>query len=220
MRRFVFALALALAACGPKATTTPTTTATTAQNENARSFDLTCAAFADVTSDSLVEMYGADNVAEQTLDGAEGEQYQATVVFPNDPARRIEVQWAGEAEDAHPSTVSARADHNSAWIGPHGLAIGQTIAEVQQKNGRPFTVYGFDWDYGGMISDWKGGALAEQGGCSVHGQFDQTAQNYSGAEGDREFASDSAAMRGAAPVLRMILIRLPEPRDTSGKSDD
>ncbi len=33
------------------------------------------------------------------------------------------------------------------------------LSKLQALNGRPIRFTGFDWDYGGAISDWNGGRL-------------------------------------------------------------
>ncbi len=195
MKRAVLAMAFTLAACGPVATTVTSTPP----------MEMSCAAFANATAESLTQRFGAANIADQTLDGPEGMKYQATVIFPNDPSRRIEVQWADLEHRTTPTFVSVNGEH-SQWIGPHGLALGQTLAEVEQRNGKPFAVYGFDWDYGGTVSNWKGGAFAPDNGCLTQAAFRATASNYDSAIGDQEFQSDGAAIRSAAPRLAQMSV--------------
>jgi hypothetical protein len=33
--------------------------------------------------------------------------------------------------------------------------------DVEKVNGRPFTFTGLGWDYGGEVTDWRGGALEQ-----------------------------------------------------------
>ena len=39
-----------------------------------------------------------------------------------------------------------------------------TLREVEKLNSGPFDLYGFDWDYGGMLSSYKKGKLAAHEG--------------------------------------------------------
>lgn len=100
---------------------------------------------------------GAGNVVAETLDGAEGETFPGWVLYPDDPTRRIEV-FLDDA-NAHPTALRVFAEE-TVWRRADGIGIGTTTAELQKRNGKPFEFLGFDWDYGGAITDWHGGALA------------------------------------------------------------
>lgn len=202
MKRTVVGMigALALSACGPSATTTTQETTTAAPPRQPPAFELSCAAFADVTAAQLGQRYGDANVSVQTLPGPEGtESYQATVLFADDPARRIEIVWDDGTD--HPASVTIHGDA-SQWVGPQGIALGRSTAEVEQANGGPFTMSGFDWDYGGFVTDWKGGALSRES-CHVATGFTPHGSNYT-AIGDGEFASNSPAVRSASPTVAQI----------------
>jgi hypothetical protein len=187
---------LALAACDPAAITqTP---------EGPGALDLSCAAFADMSEAALRAAYGADNIVEQTLPGPEGESYFASVLYPNDPLRRLEIVWADEATKMQAASVSVSGEA-SAWSGPNGLSIGDDLARVEQLNGRAFKLWGFGWDYGGWVSDWSGGAFASDA-CMTRVRFEPTRENLN-AQGDREFPSDSEQIRAARPrVVTLALV--------------
>src|SRR5437016_7971645 len=89
----------------------------------------------------LTEAFGAPNVAFMEVDGAEGEKMMASVVFPNDPKRRLEITWKDEAERRSPGMVLA--GEGSAWTAGNGLRIGTSLAEVETANGNPFKLSGF-----------------------------------------------------------------------------
>ncbi|HYD87382.1 MAG TPA: hypothetical protein VEA80_07900 [Vitreimonas sp.] len=162
--------------------------------------DLTCAAFAEVDNDALIERYGAENVSTEIVPGPEGQSYEATLLYANDPARRLEIVWRDEAKTA-PAAVSAEG---AGWTGPSGLAVGADLARVEELNGRPFRLWGFGWDYGGWVSEWNGGAFASAGGCTPRVHFDARTPNNTSALGDSEFASDSAEVRAADPAVTEI----------------
>ncbi len=202
MRNFVFVsvCALALVACNPQAQ----------QEADAPAeapLDLACAAFADANGDSLAQRFGADNLRDETLPGVEGDEYQATVVYPDDRARRIEVVWRDHAARSGVWQVTVSGD-SSGWTGPSGVALGMSIDQIQAANGGPFTVTGFGWDMGGWVVDWRSGALA-QNGCRIGMRF-QPRGDYSGAAGDVRFASDSAEMRAADPRVMELSLGYPE----------
>jgi hypothetical protein len=159
----------------------------------------------------VVARWGKD-VRLQKIDGAEGETLVATVVFGDDPAHRLELIWADEARR---QLDTIRLSPRSAWITPDGLAIGATLAEVEKANGRPFALSGFEWDYGGTVTDWKGGALAAPlpGGCIVAVVFGPSPKASDAARaavaGDRGFSSDDRKMRAAQPIVTRLSLGYP-----------
>ncbi len=206
MRSIVMTLAAAgaLMACGQGAQNqnNPNQNAAT---QTPAPLELTCAAFANMSGEALAARFGAENIVDQTRNGPEGETYEATMVFANDPARALEIVWADPATRARPLSVLV-AGEASQWVGPGGLRVGAAIAAVEQANGRPFTLYGFDWDYGGRVADWRGGALA-QPDCRMEANFAPQGDNTS-ASGDQEFASNAPEMRAADPRLTAIGVRI------------
>jgi hypothetical protein len=83
----------------------------------------------------------------------------------------------------------------SIWARADGVRLGLTSTELQAKNGRPFKFLGFEWDYGGAISDWRGGTLAPDGvsrGPVVLCPPDPYPDDYPA--GDSEFPSDDPRM--------------------------
>jgi hypothetical protein len=189
------AMALALAACGQSSA--PATTEAPPTEEAAMTtpqYHLTCADFAGVTLASLQERFGAENVADQTLDGPEGMKYVATVVYANDPARRLEVIWDEGAEHQRAFNVLVNGDGNL-WVGPSGVEVDMPLSELEEANGGPFDISGFGWDYGGGVTDWRGGNFS-RAGCVVQARL--TPQGEApGVQGDSIFSSDLPAMRAA-----------------------
>ena len=187
------AAALALGACNPN----PSKQGGPAPDG---ALALTCEAFANASAQSLAAAFGADNVVEQTLPGVEGESYTATVVYPNDPTRRLEVVWRDQTAKNAPASVLV-AGENSQWVGARDLSIGDELASVERSNGRAFELWGFDWDYGGWVSDWKEGAFSPSNGCNIRVRFNQRDAASTSASGDSPFMSDDPAMRAADPTV-------------------
>jgi hypothetical protein len=160
----------------------------------------------DTDHKRLVAAFGHANVVRETVYEAEGLEVRASIVFPEDPARRLVVRWSDEKALRRPARIDLEG---SGWTGPEGLRIGSPIETVEKANGRPFVLYGFEWDYGGSIESWKGGALGNRpGGCSFSPIFegDDTApeEALSAVAGDSQFASDSSAMKAARPRIRSL----------------
>lgn len=164
-----------------------------------------------VTHSRLVKAFGAKNVAVQRVGIGEGETVTASVIFPRDKARRIEVLWIDEKRRRNPSEIRTGID--AAWRTEHGIRRGMSLHEVEALNGRPFELWGFGFDYGGTTLDWKGGALEKQaGGCRLSLRFTmrEGADNSGVYIGEQSLMSDSDAMRKAAPVVDAVGLRFGE----------
>ncbi len=112
---------------------------------------------------SLKARYGSQ-ARLMKIHAAEGEMVNGMALWPNDPARRIDVFF----EDNPRKRVETirLTEPKSRWrIG--GLRIGARLDAVVRANGRPVEVGGFGWDYGGGV-DPRGGKLARwPGGCQI-----------------------------------------------------
>jgi hypothetical protein len=157
---------------------------------------------------SLYTVYKQDVVFTE-VDAPEGKKLMASVVFPKDPKRRLEVWWENEA--ARSGTYLIVINGQSTWGGPKGLRLGLQFAALEKLNGKPFKMKGFDKDGVGQISDWQGGALSQlPGGCKA-GVFlrpDPKAPTEAreALSGDKEFESSDANVRAAKPAVAEIII--------------
>lgn len=162
----------------------------------------------DATAGTLADIFGAENVVPETIDGAEGEQYNITAVYPQDKSRRIEVTFLNEEERTVLTSVKIRGEV-SQWTGPGGLNLGDGVATVEKLNKKPFQIAGFGWDYGGYVTDWQGGALAEiTPGCITTVRFNipSDVQMASAIQGEAPHASTEPAMRNASAYVEEIMI--------------
>lgn len=166
----------------------------------------------DTDHKRLVAAFGAANVLQETVYEPEGLEVRASIVFPKDPARRLVVLWSDEKRLRRPARIDLEG---SGWSGPQGIRIGASLEAVEKANGRPFTLYGFEWDYGGRIDDWNGGALGKlPGGCSfdpIFGTSDKAPEAaLTAVASDRPFPSNSPAMRAAKPSIRSLALSYPK----------
>ncbi|RAI45416.1 hypothetical protein [Rhodoplanes roseus] len=161
---------------------------------------------------ALASTFNDKNVTFTEVDGPEGSKLNATVLFPDDPKRRLEVLWQNEA--ARSDTALIVVTGGSTWTGPKGLKLGLGLAALEKINGKPFKLKGFDQDDGGSVVDWQGGALASlPGGCSVGLRFapDPKATEAAKAQAaGKEFVSTDAALKGVKPVVAEILFGYPQ----------
>ncbi|MFT3809310.1 MAG: hypothetical protein QM698_05280 [Micropepsaceae bacterium] len=169
----------------------------------------------DATEADLVAKFGKENVVFGDLGGPEGEEMPGTRVNGGDTARRLEIVWEDEAARARPSFIRVFSGWDEAtgrevipvWIAPGGLKAGQTVAEVEALNGKPFRLSGFGWDYGGMVQSWEDGALATaQPRCDLEVFFNPRADFAESVTGDTTVSSDDPALRASDPVVMMFTI--------------
>lgn len=161
---------------------------------------------------SLRQVFGDGNVLAEQIDGPEGSVLDATLLFPDDPTRRLVVLWQDEMARAKPAAIIIRDD--SEWIGPGGLRLGEALAEVEAINGAAFNVLGFGWDYGGAAS-FPSGTLADiPGECVLSLSFDLDWNKEYGPEfdvimGDQQLSSEDPQLRAAAPSVAEIIVGYP-----------
>jgi hypothetical protein len=210
------ALTAALATALPFAPAAQAAEAKSAQSKPAEAKNvLQCeGAFArDSSHAKLVQAFGKSSVVFTDVDSAEGATVKASVIYPDEPHRRVEVLWHDEKARSRPATV--RVDFRSQWRTVRGLRIGSELADVEKANGKPFKLLGFDWDFGGRVSDWQGGALAAvPGGCDFRLAFNPWADapeaERDRVSGDKEFLSTDPNMRASKPTVSEIIISYPQ----------
>jgi hypothetical protein len=166
------------------------------------------------TEQALIATYGRANVTREMVYIAEGDETPGTILFANDPARRAEIVWKDQRRYARPEWV--RIPRESTWTA-FGVRNGMTLAEIEKLNGRAFHLSGFDWDYGGMVTNWRGGSMDTIGGktCRVSVEFEATyPENPTKADeaaaeatgGDRQLISSSPHVKRMKPRVAEIIV--------------
>jgi hypothetical protein len=156
----------------------------------------------------LAQVFGNDNVTYTEVDGPDNTKLMASVLFPKDPRRRLEVLWVNEA--ARSTTMLIVINGKSAWTAPRGLRLGLPLASVEKLNGKPFKLKAFEGN-GSAVLDWQGGSLASlPGGCKVGLNLAMGAKTSEAArkkiEGKKELDSNDAAVRALRPAVVEILL--------------
>lgn len=122
------------------------------------------------TYQSLAVAYG-NNAQLGMVPGAEGTESRGLLLYATVPARKVYISF-WDAAMRHVSRIEP-ADGAVAWTGPEGIHVGSTLDYIEKVNGKPFTISGFGWDYGGYAADFKGGRLEHlSGGCAISLRFD------------------------------------------------
>jgi hypothetical protein len=157
----------------------------------------------------LATVYKSENVAFTEVDAPEGKKLMASVLFPKDPKRRLEVWWQNEA--SRTGTYLIVINGQSTWSAPKGVKIGLQLAALERLNGKPFKLKGFDKDNIGSVSDWQGGALASlTGGCKVGAFLRPDAKSAPEARNalsaTAEYTSADASVKAVRPTVAEIII--------------
>lgn len=165
----------------------------------------------DASHAGLVAVFGAANVHDEAA-LVHGDTQPMTIVFPQNPERRLMVHWRDGAGLKSPDFVVIQSPGWSA----HGLAIGTPIAEVERVNGRPFRITDFlGSGHDGEVRSWQGGRLeaALPGGCrlgAVLGINDVDVDTTRFPSHPDGLPSDDEALRGADPRLYELTVYFPD----------
>jgi hypothetical protein len=157
----------------------------------------------------LAQAFGVHNVDYTEVSGDDGSTLMASVVFPNDPKRRLEVLWDDDTQRA--GTRMIVIDGDSTWSAQKGVHLGLPLAALEKLNGKPFKLMGFEKGGMAIVSDWNGGALALlTDGCKVGVQFKAdpkvAAAVLDAAGSDKEFVSSDPTIRAAKPFVGEIIV--------------
>jgi len=157
----------------------------------------------------LAMTFETKNVTFTDVDADGGAKVPASVLFPNDPKRRLEVWWSNPAARSDLYLIDIHG--KSLWSGPGGMKLGLTLAQLEKLNGKPFKLKGFDKKGVATVSDWDGGTLAAlPGGCKsgVNLTADPKAapDAVSALTADKEYSSSDAAIRAVKPTVSEVLI--------------
>ncbi|MGH6770329.1 MAG: hypothetical protein ACRECO_15050 [Xanthobacteraceae bacterium] len=156
----------------------------------------------------LAQAFGSLNITFTQVDGPGNTKLMASVLFPKDPRRRLEVLWENEA--ARSNTQLIVINGKSAWSAPKGLRLGLTLTALEKLNRKPFKLTGFDRNSSSIL-DWQGGALASlPGGCKVGMRLSMNSRAPEDARkqiaGKKELVSSDTSVRKVQPAVVEILL--------------
>ena len=154
----------------------------------------------------LAIKYDSRNIVFSDVDGPEGTKIKATVLYPNEARRRLEVIWNNDAARTDLSMIVINGQ--SQWAAPKGVKLGTTLAALEKLNGRPFKLGGFDTDGSASVLGWEGGALAKiPGGCRVGVRL--TADTKAAGDavtGDKQLMSSDPNLKNVKASIAEILV--------------
>jgi hypothetical protein len=166
----------------------------------------------------LTRQFGQANVHQATIPLGEGDNADGTVVYSDDPTKRLEVVWKDQTR-RQPATIIVKGTE-SVWAIAPGISLGTSLVEIERLNGGPFTLAGFGFDYSGTIVEWQGGRLASLrtrlprafirlepvGPGSPSRQIDEAQ-----VRGDREFSSGFGPMQRLNPGVYEFIVSYEAP---------
>jgi hypothetical protein len=157
----------------------------------------------------LAIKYDSRNIVFGEVDGPEGSKIKATILYPNEPKRRLEVIWNNDAARTDMSLIAINGQ--SQWVAPKGLKLGTPLAMLEKINGRPFKLSILGEDGSVSVTGWEGGALTSlPGGCKVGIRLTADSKAPPDARGalngQKELLSNDANLRAVKPTVAEILI--------------
>ncbi len=115
----------------------------------------------DVSEEDLRDAYGKEHVKSDTIWSEDGTNFSiGTKLFAN-TKNEVQIIWENMEELKNPSQIIIQTK-DSEWKTKDGIHIGTTLEELEKGNTKPFNVISFEYEDGGIISDWLGGKFANK----------------------------------------------------------
>jgi len=195
----------------PAAATPPATTALPEAVAAAEAFVLETAVRRSDTFEALQKQYGDANIVKGELPGAEGETSQGWIIFPDDPEKKLMIYT--DADNTHPDTLLVN-EANSKWHLSNAIKLSTDSKTLEALNQKPFDFFGFNWDYGGVVTEWNGGALSKPTATGVNirislcpPEHPKLPDNY--LMGDGTFSSSNPLAQAFPPVVCELGVYFP-----------
>jgi hypothetical protein len=159
----------------------------------------------DTTHLKLAIKYDSRNIVFGEVDGPDGSKIKATILYPNEAKRRLEVIWNNDAARTDLSMIVINGQ--SQWSAPKGLKLGTQLTALEKINGRPFKISGFDTDGSASVLGWEGGALTSlPGGCKVGVRLMTDSKSAATVPQGKELLSNDANLKAIKASVAEILV--------------
>jgi hypothetical protein len=159
---------------------------------------------AGTTLAQLRSLYGARNVRAKKVHVGEGQFVDGLVLFPGTRAE-VEFRYGDGTKRIALAVISKP---KSPWKTRSGIGIGTTGARLERLNGKPFSLYGFEWDYSGRLASWNGGKLPASLIPDFKPGVRLPARQAQKVMGDAKFSSANPVMRRSKIVVYRLLVGL------------
>lgn len=153
--------------------------------------------------EQLIELYGQNNVVERPARDLNGNETdtRAWYVFP-DTDNEMQVIFGEKG------TSIAFTKEHSKWKSPFGIKVGDPLDKVVKINGKAFKFNAFEWDNGGIVNSWEGGAIAGKGVALVLKATNSgDPSEYDKVTGDKSINSDMPVLKKLDVVVDKILFQ-------------
>jgi len=158
---------------------------------------------AQTTERDLIRFFGRRVVKRKKSNITGDHQAETvTVIYPG-TRNEIEVFW--KKPFLRPSLVTIYAKGEK-WRTPQGLKIGTSLAAVQRANGKPFSMSGFDWDYG-SYGNWNKGRLPRSLLIRFAPSVQLPGKEAAKITGEVQLRSTDRLVRKAKPVISKISLQ-------------
>jgi hypothetical protein len=191
-------------AAPPQAAPSETTPASVGDAPADASFILPGTFSQRTTVADLEARFGKANV--RIVEARDGTLARSVVLFADDPSRRAYVDFHDAIGLEGLRAIVVR-DAGSRWRGKQGVHVGMSLADLRERNGKPFWFTGFDDQRRGWARDQWSPALDGDDGSL--GALDV-------GEGEHMYFGVELGLRGAAKDLPVDAY----PHDDSVSSDD
>jgi len=133
-------------------------------------------------------------------------EYPNTLLFPG-TKNEVQFVWLDDSISFSGLAYINISGQETEWQTKEGITLGTKLKELEKLNQKPFTFYGFGWDYSGM-TNWDEGHLFDRKVSVNLGYPGETVPpEYEGLLGDHEMRSDSELAQKANPIVCEITIR-------------
>lgn len=151
----------------------------------------------------LVQTFGTENIKRQEIYLGEGFSAPGFTIF-GDTRNEVEVYYDTSVVKDRPAFVRI-AQEGTDWKSPEGITIGTTLEALLKINGKPITFWGFEWDYGGAVSNWNGGKIPQ--GLMIILK-DTRPESPTSLLGDQEILSTAPGVDAKRIIVSTINVRL------------
>ena len=158
------------------------------------------------TEDELKKAFGS-NVKRSIGYYPEGMgEYQNTLLYPGTP-NEVEFVWIDDSLEFTGLAYIQVNGHATGWRTKEGITLGTRLKELEKLNQKPFTFYGFGWDYSGMV-DWQDGHLYDRKVFVSLGYPEgNISPEFEDLSGDHELRSDADLVQRCNPVVCELTLR-------------
>jgi hypothetical protein len=181
---------------------------------------------ASSSEEDLRNSFGARAVTSKEIDVGEGMTEPGTVVYEGISGKALGVLWKDKLR-TRPSVVfvcygqirNLKRSGSCSWRTPDGISFGTTLDDLERRNGKPFRLLGFGWDYPGTVVSWEDGRLAKpltgSGRLLVRlipivTRLPSGESSSEAVMGDKEILSSFPLMQKLNPVVYSLQFEFPE----------